>query len=91
MKQLLKVIEVMPQRTFQSQRGENIVATGMRLSQGRDQFYGEAYGQQAIGLPENLGGGDLVWCDLSFTVNKREYEGKTFYEQRVNVSNVERI
>jgi len=28
MKQLLTVIEVMAQRTFQTQRGENMVATG---------------------------------------------------------------
>ena len=52
MKQLLTVIEVTAQRTFQTQRGENMVATGLWLKQGRDQFYGEAYGQQAVGLPE---------------------------------------
>jgi len=91
MKVQLKVIEVMPQRTFTTQRGENMVARGIRFTQGRDQIYGEVFGQQALTLPDNLGGGDNVWCDLSFTVNRREYEGKIFYEQRVNISNVERV
>ncbi len=91
MKLLAKVIECYPQRQFTSQRGEQIVAAPLQLSQGSDKFYGEAYGQQALTMPQNLGAGEMVWVDVSFVVSRREHEGRTFYEQRVSLSNIERV
>ena len=92
MKQLLKVIEVMPQRTFESRNGEKVVAVPMLLEQGRDVFFGEAFGKEALSLPDNLWGGEMVWADLAFSVRQWENQQRErVYSQGVQVSNVRRV
>lgn len=91
MKQLLKVVEVLPKRQFDSKNGEKIEVVPMRLQQGRDQFVADAVGGDARSLPENLGGGDYVWADLAFSVREWEKDGQKMYGQSVNISRVERL
>lgn len=92
MKHLVKVVEILPQRSFDTKNGEKVVSVPMLLEQGRDQFYAEAYGKEALALPENLGGGEMIWCDLSFSVNSWEnQQNEKVYTQRVQVSNVRRV
>ena len=92
MKHLVKVVEVLPQRSFETKNGERVVSVPMVLEQGRDQFYVEAMGKEATSLPENLGGGDLVWCDLSFNVSSWENQkNEKVYSQRVQVSGIRRV
>jgi|GEM_PF-5112383 len=92
MKQLVKVVEIHPQRSFETKNGERIVSVPMVLEQGRDQFYVEAMGKEATSLPENLGGGDLVWCDLSFYVRSWEIQkNEKVYSQKVQVSCIRRV
>lgn len=92
MKLLLKVVAVLPKREFPAKNGEKIEVVPLHLMQGRDQFVADAVGADARSLPENLGGGDNVWCELSFSV--REWDGKDgqkMYGQSVNISKVERL
>ena len=92
MKELLKVVEIFPQRSFETQNHETVVSVPMILEQGRDQFFAEAYGKEALSLPQNLGGGEMVWADLSFSVRSWENkESQRVYSQSVQVSNVRRI
>ena len=86
MKQLLKVVEVLPKRQFDSRSGEIIEVVPLRLMQGRDQFIADAVGSDARLLSENLGGGDYVWADLSFSVREWEKDG-----QNASVSKVRRL
>ena len=47
MKQLLKVVEVLPKRQFDSKNGEKIEVVTLRLQQGRDKFVADAMGGDA--------------------------------------------
>ena len=91
MKVQLKVVAVLGQRVFKSGNGQDVVAVPMLLEQGRDQFVAEAIGTAAMTLPENLGGGDYVWADLSFSAGSSERDGQKQYWQRVQISNVVRV
>ena len=91
MKVQLKVVALLEKRVFKSANGQDVEAVPMLLEQGRDQFFAEAYGTSALTLPENLGGGDYVWADLSFSTGWSVKEGKKQYWQRVLISNVSRV
>ena len=92
MKYLLKVVALLPKREFPAKNGEKIEVVPIRLMQGRDQFVADAVGTDARSLPENLGGGENVWCELSFSVREWDGEdGKKKYGQSVNISKVERF
>ena len=91
MKYLLKVVAVLPKREFPAKNGEKIEVVPIRLMQGRDQFLADAMGGDARSLPENLGGGDYVWADLSFSVREWDKDGQMNYGQNVNISKVERL
>lgn len=88
---LLKIIEVLPQRSFQSPTQGTVAVAPLLLQSGRHTFYAEAYGADATSLPQNLGGGEMIWGELAFSATPREYEGKKFYDQRVRISSVERF
>ena len=91
MKYLLKVVAVLPKRDFTAKNGEKIDVVPIRLMQGRDQFVADAVGEDAHSLPKNLGGGDNVWCELSFSVREWDKDGQKNYKQSVNISKVERL
>ena len=91
MKYLLKVVAVLPKRDFTAKNGEKIDVVPLHLMQGRDQFVADAVGVDARSLPENLGGGDNVWAELSFSVRVFDKDGQKNYNQNVNISKVERL
>ena len=91
MKQLLKVIEVLPQREFTDAQGVQVTVKTMKIAQGTDVYLVEAFGKEAEKIPADLGGADLIWCDLSFGIRESEKDGRVFYNQQVRISNVTRI
>lgn len=92
MKMLCKVVEVLTQREFKSAANEDVVVLPIILTQGSDSFIGEVVGSAIASLPEGLGGGDRVWCDLSFyTREVKLKDGVSLINQKISIKNVVRF
>lgn len=90
-KEICTIIELHPQRSFLNKQGQTIKVQPMTLQSGNDLYHAEVFGLDVDNLPQGLGGGDLIWVTLQFSVREYEKNDSKYYAQQVVASGIVRF